>query len=140
MSGRSKLAPYFDADAYLASLTRPQVRIDNIEYTGRLLSIEEWLEYEALFDQISDAAAEGDGRKSVAEMRGFAERYLRAVFPREDLPWYVRLAGRDPVPKLLALPHAALTDLLGNFVVAQLRSMRRTTETPTIPTGPSSSD
>lgn len=128
------VAPYFDADAYLAGLERPTVRIGNITFRGRLLSIEEWLPFEELLAAIADAANGEPTAQASADMHEFAEKYLRAVFPREDIPWYLR--RRDPVPALLKLPWAGLLELLKSFLAAQRRSMTPARRTDA---GPSSS-
>lgn len=110
---------HFDADAYAAALAPPAFTWRGRTYTGRLLSIEEFVALHA--------ARPVGGDDPAADARAFARHAVAAWFPR---PWWSPV--NRAVRAFLAMPDAAQVAAIQSFSGAQRAAMpMRTTPTAT---------
>ena len=110
----------FDADEYLAALEPPRFRFRGREYTGRLLSVEEW---EPFRGRLASLDADGE---DVGELRDLLREFVDTLFPRE---WW--RVWRPRVSDLfLTLPFGAQLAAFQDFVQAQARAMQQQAPTP----------
>ena len=98
----------FDVNSYLEALEKPAVTVDGVDYLGRLLSLREWLPFEARFKTIS-------GQTNPEEFFKLAEDFLYKVFPKPRLIW-----KKDIVPVILESP--ALVEIITRFLEIQATS------------------
>lgn len=108
--------PKFDADAYLEALEKPTLTINGTTFTGRILSIVEWLPFEQRMEALSDD-------NNTDGYMAFARDYLRALFPyRMAFKW-----RGDPVA--MTLNHPGLTTIVTDFLALQIRAVTGNNQT-----------
>lgn len=129
---------HFNANAIAASLVEPVLELGRLSYTGRLLSIEEWLPFWERIQELTaaneKARAEGRPADRLAAARLYRE-YLRTVFPRSRR----RFWAPDPVPQLLAQPFEVVEGAMTFFFTLQLRASGMIPRTSSPPTAGSDS-
>lgn len=134
-------ANHFDADAYQAAMSPPTLHLNGRLLTGRLLSLDEYLQFA---DRLSSAGAglAGDGN-TVADGRRFRQlvRDLTRMIYGRGRPWWA-VWRRTIADELLEKPVAVQLEALKSFSKSQAtkfeRDAARVTNTPgtTSPTTP----
>lgn len=114
-------AVIYDADATLASLERPELRVRGVVHVGRPLSAYQWFRCMAALDK---ARASG----SMFAFMQAAKVCFDAMFPK---PWW-RVWERSVALTLLAMPPAVWQDALNTFFVSPMMA-RPATGTPMTP-------
>lgn len=108
----------FDADAYSAAIEAPSVQLNNKTYTGRILSMEQFIPFSTRFDRLIA------GQLSPLEESTLYREYLRMLFPKK---LYYKWRG-DPVDLLMKSP--ALTSTMIHFFVCQLHALNPSLKLP----------
>lgn len=102
----------FDADAYLATLKKPEFTLNGKTYTGRILSVEQWLPFATRFEKL------GNDELSPTEILELSRDFLRALYPyRMSYRWL-----GDPVTMLMNSP--ALEPVVADFFVLMVQAMK----------------
>jgi len=104
-----------DADAMLAELDAPQLKIHGETFIGRHLSFEEQVRLLGTLEKLSDAEKRDDFGAMLGQMRKVLDR----IFPPPPTRW---LARREPTvaDRVLALPPAVACEIVLGF----LKSLR----------------
>jgi hypothetical protein len=105
---------HFNADAYTEALEEPTLRIGNLLYRGRLLSLPEWLPVAAQLDAIGTRQRNGED-VPIDETIQIYRKYLRLVFPRRRFLFW----APDPVAALFCMPWGVVTEAISRFFVLQ---------------------
>lgn len=105
---------HFDTKEYLDALDAPSIDLGGRVYTGRLLSIHQWLPFKP---RVSSVISE-EGIE-YTEIRKLCLDYCRAAFPRPWWKFWQRSVGRQVV----ALPPAVMMKALAAFFACQGRAM-----------------
>ena len=120
---------HFDADVVRAAQEEPTLRLGNLLYRGRLLSIEEWMVHAERLDALNQRVTAGKA-VSPKEMAAVYRAYLRAVFPVRRW-WWPFAQGRryrwwapDPVKRLMRQPWGVVMEATQRFFVLQARAMQ----------------
>lgn len=100
----------FNADAYLKALRLPSITLGGRTYTGRHLSLDEFLPF------AERVAKLGAGKLSWEETKHLVRDYCRAAFPQ---PWWQKPVAE----KLLRTPPAVIKKALSDFFACQARAM-----------------
>lgn len=132
----------FDGDAFLESLRLPAVKLDGRTYTGRLLSIPEWMRFCARLSE-DGAGVKGDEIVDEHRFRTLLLDLTRLVFGR-GRPWWAfwrptiaeRIVAQSPAFQIAALQSFCRSQTEA-FVGAAARvraATGPTMETPPTPT------
>lgn len=130
MSDTTQTAPHstfadFDADAIAGEL--PRIRIGAHWFTGRVLSIVEWLAFrERLLAQEARERAEGVHAtpETLAASRAICAEFLRAIFAPTRVRWW-HLRPLDPIAQLERHAPHVLEEAFTSFFVHHALSMTR---------------
>ena len=117
----------FDADAYLATLTPPSVRLGGVTYTGRHLSAVQMLRAATAVDVARQ-------KGSLVAWMAAAHLTFSMAFPRR--PWWA-IWRRSVASVLLAQPKEVWEQVLASFFTSPTTPTAVTTTTPA-PTPPPS--
>jgi hypothetical protein len=118
----------FNADAYLDAMERPSFTIGGRTHQGRILSFDEWLEFEP---RMRAAVA---GELGPNDLRLLVYQFVRRLFPK---PWW-RFWSRSVAWHLLSLPLEAQMKAVESFIRSQVRAMGLRAQTPAKSTSGSS--
>lgn len=132
-------AVHFDADAYQSSLTLPTLHLNGRLYTGRLLSLDEYLQFAGRLSA-DGAGIAGDTVRHGATFKALVRDLTTLIYGR-GRPWWA--FWRPTVAaQLLAMPLSVQLEALKSFSRSQATKFahdaERVTNTPrTTPTPPS---
>ena len=112
----------FDADAFLETLKPPQIKLGGVTYTGRLLSIEEWLPFESRLSAFKEVRENGNRIKDLEEMKKVLKQFCDLAFPSPL--WRIMNPFRKTISeRIVALPPAALFKATRDFFECQRRAL-----------------
>lgn len=101
----------YDADAVAASMEAPAVTIRGKTYTGRILSYEEFLPFQARLDAFAA------GQLDEKEMMALFREYLEAVFPKKFPSWF-----REDTVRVI-LTHPGVLGIMRSFFQSQVLAL-----------------
>ena len=104
----------FDADQWMSTLEKPIVVLNRKKYVGRILSIQQFLPFEAAFQELQD-------NQNTEKFTKLVTDYLYEVFPPRKKWFFFK---EDIVPQILN--HPALIPMVLHFFGLQSQALKMT--------------